>query len=88
MRIEMLSSPGCPNAPAAREVLVRSLNTFGMETSIIERVGPFPSPTVLINGTDVMRPGQPPPTGQYCRLDLPTPNRILAALQQAALAES
>lgn len=82
MHIELLSSPGCPNASAAREVLEWALNTLGIDTPIVERVGALPSPTVLINGTDVMRPGQPQP-GQYCRLDLPSPERVLAALREA-----
>ena len=88
MRIELLSSPGCPNAVTTRMVLTRSLNRLGIDTAIIERVGAFPSPTVLINGTDVMHPDQPPPTGQYCRLDLPTEAKVLDALRQAMPAES
>ena len=41
----------------------------GVDEAIVERVGPFPSPSVLIDGTDVMRPDQPPKdvsVGQVC----------------------
>ena len=88
MRIELLSSPGCPNAATTRTVLARSLDRLGIDTPIIERAGAFPSPTVLIDGTDVMHPDKPPPTGQYCRLDLPTETKVLAALRQAMTIES
>ena len=88
MRIELLSSPGCPNAATTRTVLTRSLDRLGIDTAIIERVGAFPSPPILINGTDVMHPDQPPPTGHYCRLDLPTETKVLAALRQAITIES
>jgi hypothetical protein len=88
MRIELFSSPGCPNAATTRAVLTRSLVRLGIDTAIIERVGAFPAPTVLIDGTDVMHPDQPPPTDQYCRLDLPTETKVLAALRQAITIES
>ena len=44
MRIEILSSPGCPNAATAHEMLVDCLAVVGINTAIVERVGPFPSP--------------------------------------------
>jgi len=78
------AAQAAPNAAAAREAWSQCLATLGMSADITERIGEFPSPTVLINGNDVMRPDQPAPTGQYCRLDLPTPDRILVALRQAA----
>jgi hypothetical protein len=43
----------------------------GGAAAIIERGGPFPSPSVLIDATDVMRPDQSP-EDDFCRLDLPT----------------
>jgi len=71
MRIEILSSPGCPNAATAHKMLVDCLAVLGIDTAIVERVGSFPSPSILIDGIDVMRP-DPPPMGDFCRLDLPT----------------
>jgi hypothetical protein len=56
---------------------------LGLTASVEERVGAFPSPSMLIDGVDVMRPDQPP-TGECCRLDVPTRTAILAALQNAA----
>ncbi|MEB3050343.1 hypothetical protein KV112_11435 [Mycolicibacter sp. MYC123] len=87
MRVEILSSSDCPNAAAAHELLVDCLAVLGIDTAIVERVGPFPSPSVLIDGTDVMCPDQPP-TGDFCRLDLPTRELIFAALRRAVAAES
>lgn len=87
MRIEFLSSPGCPNAAVAREMLVDCLSMLRIDEAIIERVGPFPSPSILIDGTDVVCPDQPP-MGDFCRLDLPTCELILTALRRAIAAES
>ena len=48
---------------------------------MIERIGDYPSPTVLVNGDDVM--GQPSTSGPTCRLDVPTEDRVMAALRHA-----
>lgn len=56
MPIELLTSPGCPNAKAARKVVTDCLTTLGIDVPIIDRVGRYPSPTVLVDGVDVMRP--------------------------------
>lgn len=80
MRIELLTSPGCPNAAAAKEVITKALTTLRIDASIIDRVGAYPSPTVLIDGVDVMRPESAAPAGEACRLDLPTPQRVFDAL--------
>ena len=81
MRIELLAAPGCPNAAAARKLVVDSLATLGMDVPVIDRVGRYPSPTVLVEGVDVMRPEAEAPIGDACRLDLPTPQRVLDALR-------
>lgn len=80
MRIELHTSPGCPNAALARQLLVECLTAASIEEPIIERVGEYSSPTVLIDGVDVMRPGEKL-TGNACRIDLPTRERVLAALR-------
>ena len=41
--------------------------------------GPYPSPTLLIDGIDVT--GRDPGTEPCCRLDLPTEEDILMALR-------
>lgn len=81
MRIELLTSPGCPNAGAAKEMVAECLSALGIDVAIIDRVGRYPSPTVLIDGVDVMRPEAQEPIGHACRLDLPTPQRVLDALR-------
>lgn len=86
MRIEFLSHPGCPNAAAARNVVSECLSVLGIDAPIAERVGAFPSPSILINGVDVMCPAASP-AGRSCRLDLPTHEAVLAALRQAKAAE-
>jgi hypothetical protein len=80
--IELLSVPGCPNAAAARATVADCLVALGIDAPIIERIGHYASPTVLIDGVDVMRGGSGAPVGDACRLDLPTPQRILDALRK------
>ena len=53
-----------------------------VDVPIIERVGSYASPTVLIDGIDVMRPDEGTPEGDACRLDLPTAQRILDSLRK------
>jgi hypothetical protein len=81
MKLELLLSPDCANAASARVVLAEALDRLGLAIPVHERVGEFPSPTVLVDGIDVMtgRSGTPPV--HVCRLDLPTPSRVLAALR-------
>ena len=87
MRIELLTSPGCPNAETTRKILADCLSSLGIDEPIIDRVGTYPSPTVLIDGSQLftaqaaMRPAAKAPTGDACRLDLPTPQHILDALR-------
>ena len=81
MRIELLTAPDCPHAAPARQVITDCLTSLGLDVPIIDRVGRYPSPTVLVNGVDVMRPEAAAPVGDACRLDLPTPRRVLDALR-------
>jgi hypothetical protein len=79
--IELLLSPHCPNAAAARSLLAACLVRSGLDIEVQERVGDYPSPTILVDGVDVMtaRPGAP--ARQACRLDVPTAEAVLAALR-------
>ncbi|MCH9731729.1 MAG: alkylmercury lyase family protein [Actinomycetia bacterium] len=81
MDIELLTAPGCPNAAAAKQTITDCLTTLGIDGPIIEHIGRHPSPTVLVDGVDVMRPEAGTPIGDACRLDLPTHQRILDALR-------
>jgi hypothetical protein len=83
MRIELFTSPGCPNAAAAKDVITKTLTALCIDAPIVCRVGPYPSPTVLIDGVDVMRPEASAPVGEACRLDLPTPQWVFDALVRA-----
>jgi hypothetical protein len=82
LRIELLTAPGCPHAAAARATIIECLSALGVEAPIIDRVGRYPSPTVLVDGVDVMRPESGVRNGDACRLDLPTPQRLLDALNR------
>lgn len=81
MHVEVLTALGCPNAAAARNTVAACLTTLALDVPIIERVGRYPSPTILVDGVDVMRPEGGAPTGDACRLDLPTTDRVLDALR-------
>jgi alkylmercury lyase len=64
------------------------MTTLGLDMPIIDRIGRFASPTVLVDGVDVMCPGAGAPIGDACRLDLPTPQHVLDALRAAMPAQS
>ena len=76
MRIQLLTHPGCPNASATREQLVKALALAGVEVRIEEidttaentpeHLRGWGSPTVLIDGEDVA--GEKSPAGSSCRL--------------------
>jgi hypothetical protein len=80
--VEVLYHDDCPHARAAIELVHRCVDRLGLEVTIGEFEGDHPSPTVLVNGQDVM--GDPSRSGRVCRLDLPTEERILEALRAAA----
>lgn len=81
MKVELLYAPGCPNVEPMRRQLGRCLTRLGVHVELTERVGQFLSPTVLVNGADVL--GGADITGQRCRLNLPSDEQILTALQAA-----
>ncbi|MBO0882819.1 MAG: alkylmercury lyase [Mycobacterium sp.] len=81
MRIELFTSPGCPNADAAKNTITDCLTALGIDVPLIERVGRYSSPTVLIDGVDVMRLEAGIPIGDACRRDLPTLQRVLEELR-------
>ena len=77
-RLEILHSPDCPHVDQARALLRDCLAELQLETPIRDREGVFPSPTILVNGVDVM--GRTDMHGEMCRLDPPTREQGLAAL--------
>ena len=84
MRVELLLSPDCGYAAAARTMLRHCLQIARLDLSITERVGDFPSPTVLVDGVDVMTGVSGTRAMRACRLDRPTETRILTALRPSA----
>jgi len=87
MLVELLLVPQCRYAEHTRAVLLRCLTDAGLAVPVVERVGDYPSPTVLVNGVDVTTGAAGVRNVPACRLDLPTPQQVLAALQaQAATA--
>jgi hypothetical protein len=80
MRVELLHHPGCRSAPAVHRLVQDCLAVLALPVSVRVRVGAYPSPTVLIDGADVMNPTRDVPPGHACRLDLPTRERLLAVM--------
>jgi hypothetical protein len=81
MRVELLLAPDCPNAAAAKTALIEALHELELSVPVLERVGEFPSPTILVNGVDVMNDHAGAPQMRACRLDMPTVPKLLAALR-------
>ncbi|WP_409465296.1 alkylmercury lyase [Amycolatopsis sp. GA6-003] len=83
-RVDLLTAPDCPNAEAARALVAECLAASGLEAAVVERVGRYRSPTILVDGVDVMGTAESV-AGAACRLDVPTRERVLAALSAAAV---
>ncbi|GAB3853546.1 alkylmercury lyase [Dactylosporangium cerinum] len=81
--VELLLVRHCPNADAARRLLTESLDALGLDVAVVERVGEFPSPTIVVAGRDVVTGDVPASGVTACRLDLPTRSQIELALQSA-----
>jgi hypothetical protein len=78
--ITILHVADCPNVGALRRLIKRAVTTLGLSASVEEIEGPYPSPTLLVNGLDVIP--RPDTIEAACRLDLPTEAQILDALAQ------
>jgi hypothetical protein len=76
--IQILHVPDCPLVGRVRELVRQALDRTNIQAKVEERVGDYPSPTLLIDGRDVT--GRPQGEGTACRLDLPTEQQVLAAL--------
>ena len=92
MEVRILYFEDCPNVGLA-EQRVRDLAAGDPEIRVARQrvadpadaaaAGLHGSPTILIDGVDVMRRRSEVPTGDACRLDLPTPQDIREALLRA-----
>jgi hypothetical protein len=83
MNVELLLASDCPHASRARTVLADCLDQLSLDIPVREQVGDFPSPTILVDGVDVMTDTAGAPRMQACRLDVPTASRVLTALRRA-----
>ena len=81
LRIQLLFLNECPHSDAARALIKRCVTQVGLEVPVEEQEGDFPSPTILVNGVDVM--GGTATHGLACRLDVPTEERLVDALLRA-----
>jgi hypothetical protein len=78
--IQLFYLPGCPHAEPARSLLRSCLARLSLDVRVEENVGDYPSPTILVDGVDVM--GSTEFSGQACRVDVPTEERLMAALRK------
>jgi hypothetical protein len=81
LTVQLLHTEGCPYVEAARTALHAALVRRGLTVDVDERVGAFASPTVLVDGVDVL--GRAATEAASCRLDRPTERQILEALDVA-----
>ena len=84
VRIQILHVPDCPLVGRVRALVQHALAHSKVQAEVEERVGDYPSPTLLVDGQDVTGRPLPPDTGGACRLDLPTEQQLLAALKRHA----
>jgi hypothetical protein len=64
--------------------LCECLAEEGLAAPVIEKVGAYPSPNVLVDGRDVMGDPGVAPGIAACRVDAPTRDRLLKALLTGA----
>ncbi|MGH9206928.1 MAG: hypothetical protein ACRD1G_10275 [Acidimicrobiales bacterium] len=84
--VQLLHVPDCPLVDTVRDLLRRCILRSGLNVTMEDLEGPYPSPTLLVNGVDVT--GRPIAKGPSCRLDLPTEEEILSFLAAAPLHRS
>ena len=77
--VQLLHVPDCPLADRLRAVVRRCLDDAAISIPIEDREGPYPSPTLVVDGLDVTT-GTEPAAYASCRLDLPSCTQILDAL--------
>jgi hypothetical protein len=78
--VELRAVPGCPNLDAARHLLRSCLAAAGLPADgFIERIGEYPSPSIVVDGADVT--GADPGAPASCVLRLPTAAEVLHALR-------
>lgn len=82
VRVQLLRVPDCPLVEQVRATLRECLRTTSIPVLVEELEGSYPSPTLLVDGVDVVT-GTAPSHEACCRLDLPTRTQILDALRRS-----
>ncbi len=80
VRVEVLHHAGCPLFAAALDLVRDCVHELAIDGIISDRIARYPSPTVLVNGHDVMGVPADGMSVDACRLDVPTRERIADAL--------
>jgi hypothetical protein len=88
MQVELFHHSGCRSAQASYHLVRECMTALGIDEPVLVRVGLYPSPTMLVNGIDVMRPTAALSKSDACRIDVPTRGRVMAALRAHLAAES
>ena len=83
IRAHILQVPDCPLVEELHALVVECLTSLGTEGTVETTVGGYPSPTLVIDGLDVAT-GRPVEDRVCCRLDLPSRQQVLAALQRSS----
>ena len=52
IQVELQSVAGCPHVDAARALLRECLLELQLDVAVADKVGAYPSPTILVNGAD------------------------------------
>lgn len=82
VRVQLLRVPDCPLAGQVRDLLHECLRETHVAVHFEDAEGPYPSPTLLVDGVDVVT-GTTPTPDTCCRLDLPTRAQILDTLNRS-----
>lgn len=83
VRAQILQVPDCPLVDELHALVHECLTALGDSGTVETRVGDHPSPTLVIDGIDVAT-GGPIDDRVCCRLDLPSREQILNALQKSS----
>ena len=84
VHVEVLHHEGCPLFAPALELVRDCLRELGIDAVVSERVARYPSPTVLVDGRDVMGAPDDGTPVDACRLDVVTRERVADALRSAS----
>jgi hypothetical protein len=84
VRVELLRHEGYPMADDVRKLAEDCVQELSLDAVVTDRVARYPSPSLLVDGVDVM--GAPGDSAllDACRLDVPIRARLAAALQAAS----